>query len=141
MGHMQHCLAKLFTSMLKGTYPTSLSTGLVTAVYKGKRKDPLNMNSYRPITVVPVLAKLFATVMEQRMTRWAEGCNFRAPPQAGFRRGHSTAGQLSIVNISVPKIISASFSAALLILRRPSTRWIAGCCGLSYKIWGCVDTS
>ena len=73
--HMQHCLAKLFTSMLKGTYPTSLSTGLVTAVYKGKRRDPLNMNSYRPITVVPVLAKLFATVMEQRMTRWAEALN------------------------------------------------------------------
>ena len=101
--HMQHCLAKLFTSMLKGTYPTSLSTGLVTAVYKGKRRDPLNMNSYRPITVVPVLAKLFATVMEQRMTRWAEALNLRAPPQAGFRRGHSTAGQLSTLNILVRK--------------------------------------
>ena len=84
--HMQHCLAKLFTSMLKGTYPRSLSTGLVTAVYKGKKKDPLDVNSYRPITVVPVLAKLFATVMDQRMTQWAEGCNLRARPQAGFRK-------------------------------------------------------
>lgn len=48
------------------------------------------MNSYRPITVVPVLAKLFATVMDQRMTRWAEGCNLRPRPQAGFRKDHST---------------------------------------------------
>ena len=101
--HMQHCLAKLFTSMLRGRYPESLSTGLVTAVYKGKKKDPLNMNSYRPITVVPVLAKLFATVMDQRMTRWAEGCNLRARPQAGFRKDHSTAGQLSTLHTLIRK--------------------------------------
>ena len=59
------------------------------------------MNIYRPITVVPVLAKLFATVMEQRMTRLAESLNLRAPPQAGFRRGHSTAGQLTTLNTLV----------------------------------------
>ena len=101
--HLHQCLAKLFTSILRGKYPHSLSTGLVTAVYKGKRRDPLNMNSYRPITVVPVLAKLFATVMEQRMTRWAESLNLRAPPQAGFRRGHSSAGQLTTLNTLVRK--------------------------------------
>ena len=88
------------------------------------------MNSYRPTTVVPVLAKLFARLMEQRMTRWAELLNLRGPLQAGYCWDHSTAGQLTTLKTLVRKNMDgtiASFSVALLMLKRPSTQWIGGC--------------
>ena len=54
---MMGCLASLFTSILNGKYPEQLSTGLITAVHK--KGDKADLNNYRPITVIPVLAKLF----------------------------------------------------------------------------------
>jgi len=38
--------------------PDALKMGIVTPIYKGSRKDPLDTNSYRGITLIPVLAKV-----------------------------------------------------------------------------------
>ena len=80
---MMEYLASLFTAILNGKYPEQLSTGLITAVHK--KGDKADLNNYRPITVIPVLAKLFASVLTRRLADWAERIiNLRAPKQAGF---------------------------------------------------------
>ena len=80
---MMECLASLFTAILNGKYPEQLSTCLITAVHK--HGDKADLSNYRPITVIPVLAKLFASVLTRRLADWAERNNLRAPTQAGFR--------------------------------------------------------
>eukprot|EP00891_Asterochloris_glomerata_P005509 jgi/Astpho2/5509/Aster-x1297 len=101
---MMECLASLFTAVLNGRYPEQLSAGLITAVHK--KGDKADLNNYRPITVIPVLAKLFASVLTRRLADWTESNNLRAPTQAGFWANRGTSDQLSILNYIVKKCLS-----------------------------------
>ena len=101
---MMECLASLFTAVLNGRYPEQLSAGLITAVHK--KGDKADLNNYRPITVIPVLAKLFASVLTRRLADWTESNNLRAPTQAGFWANRGTSDQLSIFNYIVKKCLS-----------------------------------
>ena len=42
--------------------PNSLKTGIITPVYKGCGKDPLDTNTYRGVTLTSVLAKVLETL-------------------------------------------------------------------------------
>eukprot|EP00891_Asterochloris_glomerata_P007641 jgi/Astpho2/7641/Aster-x1452 len=101
---MMECLASLFTAILNGRHPEQLSTGLITAVHK--KGDKADLNNYRPITVIPVLAKLCASVLTRRLADWTERNNLRAPTQAGFRANCGTSDQPSILNYIVKKCLS-----------------------------------
>ena len=46
--------------------------------------------NYRTIMVGHTLARLYASILEQRLSSWAESECIRAAGQAGFRRGFST---------------------------------------------------
>jgi hypothetical protein len=59
-----------------------LSTGVIHALHKGG--DALQFENYRGITVGPVLAKVFAMILEARLSSWAEEKGLRARGQAGF---------------------------------------------------------
>ena len=100
---MMEYLPSLFTAILNGKYPEQLSTGLITAVHK--KGDKADLSNYCPITV-PVLAKLFASVLTRRLADWAERNNLRAPAQAGFRANRGTSDQLSVLNYKVKKCLS-----------------------------------
>ena len=101
---MMECLVSLFTAILNGKYPEQLSTGLITAVHK--KGDKADLNNYRPITVIPVLAKLFASVLTRRLADWTERNNLRAPTQAGFRANCGTTDQLSVLNYITKNCLS-----------------------------------
>ena len=47
--------------------PESLKVGIVTPLYKGGGKDPLDRNSYRGITLSPVLAKVLESLILVRL--------------------------------------------------------------------------
>jgi len=86
----------IFTNILKtGVYPESLATGVVTPVYKAD--DPDDPMNYRFITVGPVLGKLFAMILEARISGWAESNNIRAVGQAGFRKDFRTTDQCFVL--------------------------------------------
>ena len=46
--------------------------------------------NYRTIMVGHTLAKLYASILEQQLSRWAEKTRRRALGQVGFRKGFST---------------------------------------------------
>ena len=46
--------------------------------------------NYRTIMIGHTVAKLYASVLEQQLSRWAEKSGKRAPGQARFRKGFST---------------------------------------------------
>ena len=69
--------------------------GLIHPIFKAG--DPDDPGSYRGITVVPILAKLYAMVLEARASAWAEHRKSRAKGQAGFKKDFSTTNQVFIV--------------------------------------------
>ena len=76
----------------KGVSP-SWCIGLIQIFKVGDRDNP---GYFRGITVVLILSKLYAMILEARVTAWAEQSKCRARGQAGFRKGHRTNTQLFI---------------------------------------------
>jgi hypothetical protein len=88
-------LVVAFNQMLSTGVPQSWCTGVIHPIFKaGDVNDP---NNYRGITVTSVLAKLFAMVLEARMSKWAESHELRADGQAGFRKDHRTVDNVFIM--------------------------------------------
>ena len=55
-------LQKLLTELIEtGTFPESMKLAEITPVFK--KKDPLNKNNYRPVSVLPIVSKLFEKIM------------------------------------------------------------------------------
>ena len=85
-----------FNQMLQRGVPECWCEGVIHPIFKsGDENDPSN---YRGITVTAVLAKLFAMVIEARMSCWAESKQLRAAGQAGFRKDHRTVDNMFIMN-------------------------------------------
>ncbi|XP_060074851.1 uncharacterized protein LOC132554540 [Ylistrum balloti] len=76
----------IFNSILEiEDYPPSFKHGIVISLFKGGKKDRLDMNNYRDITLTPVLQKLFEKVMYKRIAKVSEHNNFPHGLQQGFR--------------------------------------------------------
>lgn len=95
---MHHCrsllaepLQLLFNeSLRKGVFPKALKSGYITPIHKSG--DPSNIKNYRPITILPVIGKLFESVVVDKL-------NFHIskilhPSQHGFVQGKSTVSNL-----------------------------------------------
>ena len=88
-------LTVTFNHMLACGVPHSWCSGVIHPIFKsGDANDPSN---YRGITVTSVLAKLFAMVLEARMSIWAEDHDLRADGQAGFRKDYRTTDNVFIM--------------------------------------------
>jgi len=91
-GDMLHVpLQIVFNKLLQQGYSPSLSIGVIHALHKGG--DALQFENYRGITVGPVLAKVFAMILEARLSSRAE------------ERGLRARGQLVLRKTSAPRII------------------------------------
>lgn len=89
-------LASLFTAVFRsGKVPREWLLGAITAIHK--KGDTTNPNNYRGITVGHVLGKLYALMLNLRLTAWAEANGKRAVGQAGFRQGFRTTDNCFIL--------------------------------------------
>lgn len=71
-----------------GIFPKVLKIGKVTPIYKtGDKSDPSN---YRPITVLPIISKIFEKVIQTRLNSFLNSINFISPAQYGFCAASST---------------------------------------------------
>ena len=72
--------------------PEEWAKGVISLLYKeGDPRDPLN---YRGITLLSVVAKLFASVLNRRLMSFCEEEGVLAEEQAGFRTGRSCMDQI-----------------------------------------------
>ena len=82
-------------SLEKGEFPDALKTAKVTPLYKkGPKTDPGN---YRPISVLPVIAKVFEKLANGRLMNFLESNKILYEHQYGFRKRYST--KLSLINL------------------------------------------
>ncbi|KAG6458312.1 hypothetical protein O3G_MSEX010807 [Manduca sexta] len=71
-----------------GTFPESLKIAKVTPIYKsGSKLDPGN---YRPISVLPVLSKVFERVLYNRLETFLKSIKLLYDKQYGFRPKSNT---------------------------------------------------
>ena len=68
--------------------PTEWTRGLIFPIYK--KGDKLDTNNYRGITLLSVVAKVFSTVLNNRLVSFCESKNIILEEQGGFRTQRST---------------------------------------------------
>lgn len=76
-------------SFTHGQFPTNLKYSLVKPLFKKGEKD--NMNNYRPITLIPVISKIFEKVMYAKISNFITKHSILKDEQFGFRKNKSTS--------------------------------------------------
>ena len=90
-GHVAPLLAALFSRWWHlGQLPYSAAISILNPVPK-PGGDPTSCSSLRGIALGTMAAKLYAAILEQRVSDWAEASGTRAAGQYGFRRKRSTS--------------------------------------------------
>jgi hypothetical protein len=84
-----------FNYFLAEGFLEAFSTGVVHALFKGG--DASKFNNYRGITIGPILAKLFAMILDKRLSEWAEQHGLRAKGEDGFCKYYCITDQLFIL--------------------------------------------
>ena len=69
-----------------GYFPDSLKLANVTPVFK--KKDPLDKANYRPVSILPLLSKVYERVIYNQLSDYPD--NFLNNILCGFRKAHST---------------------------------------------------
>ena len=75
-------------SLTSGIFPNSLKIAKVTPIFK-KENNKLITN-YRPISVLPVISKIFETVISEQLSDYFLTNNLLCPQQYGFKKNSST---------------------------------------------------
>ena len=69
--------------------PSTLGVSVLVPIYKGKG-DQADLNNYRGISILPALAKLYALILERRLSGALDAAGLRADSQFGFRKHRGT---------------------------------------------------
>lgn len=75
-------------SLENGIFPDRLKLSVVKPLHKGGNET--DMNNYRPIALIPVIAKIFEKVMAKRIQSFIKQNNIIHDRQFGFQEGKST---------------------------------------------------
>jgi hypothetical protein len=79
-------------------YPADWARGLIFPIFKGGPSEyKANPLKYRGITLLSVVGKIYASVLNNRVTEWIESSGVLVEEQAGFRKDRSTVDQLFIL--------------------------------------------
>ena len=67
-------------------FPDELKLADVTPIYK--KDDPNKSKNYRPVSVLPVVSKVFEKIMHDQISQYIN--SFLTPCLCGYRKGFST---------------------------------------------------
>ena len=108
------CLSDIFScSISTNTFPDDLKIGKVSPAHKSGDRDDLN--NYRPISVLPTIARVFERLLYNQMYTYLTEHRLLGQQQFGFRSIHSTALALGkstnqwLMNINDGKLNSVVF--------------------------------
>ena len=78
---------KIFNESVEtGLYPDDLKLADITPVFK--KKDPLNKINYRPVSVLPIVSKIFEKFLQHQLVNYIE--KYLSPHLCGYRKGYSS---------------------------------------------------
>ncbi len=86
-GELLHMpLLTMFNCFLTEGFPKALSTRVIHTLFK--RGYASEFDNYRGITIGPILAKLFAMILNKKLSEWAQQHGPCAKGQVGFHKDH-----------------------------------------------------
>ena len=132
-----HHLAKIFNKCLElGYFPSRWKLAKVIPIHK-PGKDPTDAKSYRPISLLSSISKLFEKLILRRILEFADQNNIFLREQFGFRKGHSTVHQLTRVTNIIRRNKSVSKTTAMALLDVEKAFDNVWHDGLVYKLHRC----
>ena len=90
--------------------PSCFKCATIVPIYKGKGKDPLDPNSYRGISLFPVLSKIFESVFLARLMPSFEESGIPHINQTAYQRGMSCHDATFTVQESIRKYLRSGDS-------------------------------
>lgn len=75
-------------SVESGVFPSLLKLAKIIPIFK--KSDPMDIENYRPISVLSVFSKIFEKIMYKRIVDFCIKFNLLSNSQHGFRQGRST---------------------------------------------------
>ena len=87
-----------------GEYPTAWTGAIIIPIHKsGNKNDPDN---YRGVSLLSILGKVFAHILNKRLSWWQEENNKIAEEQSGFRTGYSTMDNVFVLYAIVQRYLT-----------------------------------
>lgn len=130
-------IISIFNSCLKASYfPNSWKLGKIVAIPK-PHKDPSSPMSYRPITLLSLLGKLFEKLTLQKLLKFETINSILIPEQFGFRNFHSTTHQVMKIVEKVSSDFNKDLSTGMIQLdleRAFDTVWHDGLIHKLFKL-------
>ena len=103
---MMPVYVKLFNKVVStGEVPEDWLVGLIVPIFKQKGSKT-DCNSYRGITLLSCLGKLFTSVLNERLYTFCEKNDILNEIQAGFRKGYSTMDHIFVLKHIIDLFIS-----------------------------------
>ena len=84
---LTNCINK---SIETGYFPDSLKEANITPIFK--KDDPLDKSNYRPVSILPLISKVFERLIYNQLSEYTE--SFLNHILCGFRKAHSTQNAL-----------------------------------------------
>jgi hypothetical protein len=97
-------LCQLFNKVLEtGIYPDMWCSALIVPIHKsGSTEDKGN---YRGISLLSCISKIFTSILNNRLQKWAEENDRMFEEQGGFTKGKGTVDQIFILQSLVSKYL------------------------------------
>lgn len=109
-------LCAIFNKCLElGYFPEKWKIALVTCIPK-PGKDKSKVESYRPISLLNTIGKLFEKLIKSRIEKYLEDSNILPNEQFGFRNSHSTVHQVNRIKNLIKKQFTLKNSVGMLTL-------------------------
>ena len=93
-------------------FPDTLKQARVTPIFK--KKDPFDVQNYRPVSILPIISKLFERTLEEQLSKHFE--NIFNPYLSAFRKGFSCQSVLLAITEEWRKALDrGEYVAAILM--------------------------
>lgn len=97
-------IVELFNTIFdSGNYPAAWTGAIVVPIHKSGDVD--TPDNYRGISLLSILGKVFATILNKRLSGWASENNKIDEVQSGFRAGYSTIDNVFVLFSIVQKYL------------------------------------
>ena len=104
------------SSLSSGTLPSELKTALVRPILKDQNLDPELLKNYRPVSNLPVLAKIIEKVVYKRLNSHIQANNLLDCNQSAYRKNHSTETALLAMQSDILCYLDKGLTVAVVIL-------------------------
>jgi hypothetical protein len=113
--------------------PEGWVKGLIQPLFK--EGDVNDVSNYRGITLLSIVGKIYASVLNARLVRWCESRNILVDEQNGFRSGRRTTGHMFVLSevIRMRRKKGLPTFCAFIDLRKAYDRVMRS--GLWLKLW------